>query len=65
MGCNCKGSRPSRPRQAPSKPRKSGSKETQTFELTDQYGRTQTFGSRLEAKAANARAGGRGTIRPA
>lgn len=37
---------------------------TESFTLQDRNGRTQSFGSKLEANAARVRAGG-GTIRPA
>lgn len=41
-----------------------GTKKAEAFVLQN-GGSTQTFGSRLEAQAANQRAGGTGTIRPA
>lgn len=65
MGCNCR--KPKPPTQNKPKPQPSDEKakgKTQSFSL-DLGGRTLRFGSELEAKAARARNGGRGTIRPA
>jgi hypothetical protein len=45
-------------------PAGAGSGATQSFTLQTADGRTQTFGSRLEAQAERVRAGG-GTIQPA
>lgn len=40
------------------------SKATATFELKPVVGKTMTFGSRLEADAANVRLGNTGRVRP-
>lgn len=62
MGCNCN------KRKAAAQPRRyntdgtSGS-ATQTFSLVFKDGRKESFGSRLEADAANARAGYTGVVR--
>lgn len=66
MGCNCGGNKPRPPRPAapapaPSKPMQG---QTQTFALDLSTGQRFTFGSRLEAEAANVRAGYTGTITP-
>ena len=63
MGCNCgKGKRP-RPSDQGGQAPGAASARKPTFILADnQTGRTQTFGSRLEAEAAKARAGGLGRI---
>lgn len=54
-GCNCGSSKP--------KPRPGG--KEQSFVLTGTNGRTQSFGSRLEAQAANVRLyGGQGNVKP-
>ena len=65
MGCNCrKGTRPygvaatSKDTSTKDSATTSTAGTTQKFVLTDQSGRTQTFGSRLEAEAAKRRAGG-------
>jgi len=72
MGCNCGKKRPTgmspskRDQRAASYPipaTKKASGQRQSFRLTTTDGKTQTFGSRLEASAARVRAGG-GTIRP-
>lgn len=58
MGCNCgKREKPKRP--------ETQTGTTQTFQLELDGGVTQTFGSLLEARAAQVRAGRRGVIRPA
>ena len=70
MGCNCgKTKRPAGMRKGNKKdtpnypvPAKATG-QRQSFRLTTTDGKTQTFGSRLEASAARVRAGG-GTIRP-
>lgn len=57
---------PDGPTQAPqpsSKANSSVTKAAQSFELRTTTGKTSTFGSRLEARAARKRAGG-GTITP-
>jgi hypothetical protein len=64
MGCNCGKNRRQQavakpvtpPPQPPAQPTASGA--TQRFSLLEDSGRTQTFGSRLEADAARARHGG-------
>lgn len=55
MGCNC-GKRRGTKRDSSGSDKTQGS--TQTFTLVTNDGRTQTFGTRLEAKAAKIRAGG-------
>lgn len=73
MGCNCGKNKtapaaaqrpaaatPAKPQvAAPPRPMKG---VTQAFVLTTHSGRTQSFGSRLEAEAALVRAGGHGII---
>lgn len=70
MPCNCgkkrkpspqKQRRPANPNPTPPK-EKSG--EKQTFILETSSRRKLTYGSRLEAEAANARSGGSGTVYP-
>jgi hypothetical protein len=70
--CNCGKRREPRPRtgtsaqaksQAPKSP-KPASGKTQSFALTTHTGKTQTFGSRLEAEAENARNGYTGRVTP-
>lgn len=65
MGCNCGGSRP-RPTPATTKeaPEPVSTGQVQSFQLVMEGGRTQVFGSRLEADAARVRAGGRGRVVP-
>lgn len=57
MACNCG------KRKGGTKSTGKGTKKVEEFVLQT-GGSTQTFGSRLEAQAANQRAGGTGTIRP-
>lgn len=58
--CNCrKGRNPAQPRRLAT-----GSTSTQSFSLVSRDGTTQKFGSRLEADAANARAGYTGIVKP-
>lgn len=59
MACNC-GKRKGTGAKTSGK----GTKKVEEYVLQN-GGSTQTFGSRLEAQAANQRAGGTGTIRPA
>lgn len=59
MACNC-GKRKGTGTKTTGK----GTKKIEEFVLQTEDGRTQTFGSRLEAVAARERAGGTGTIRP-
>lgn len=54
MGCNCGKPQPQPGPNTGSKPK---------FAL-ETNGRTQTFGSQLEAQAANVRQGGQGIIKP-
>lgn len=69
MGCNCSKNRrqplgttaQTEPRTAGQVQEQEAQSRTQTFVLTTNDGRTQTFGSRLEASAARVRQGG-GTI---
>lgn len=72
MGCNCGGKKTksgpgiagsSQPTPAPAPPA-SNTGVTQQFSLTT-GSRVQKFGSMLEAKAANVRQGGTGTVSPA
>lgn len=65
MPCNCGRNR--KKKTAASKPAEKPKDQgkTQQFELRTATGRTMTFGSRLEADAANTRSGGRGVVRPA
>lgn len=73
MGCNCNKRKPVGPRTSnqnlvddptkarmrqPARPTPPPSGETQTFTLSTSDGRTQTFGSRLEAEAERIRRGG-------
>lgn len=65
MACNCGGRKPPRPAPKPRpKGAAAGSNSTQSFTLVDRAGGELTFGSRLEAEAANARSGFRGIVRP-
>mgnify|MGYP000911934271 CR=1 FL=1 len=57
--CNCGKTQPPPP---PPPPTETAAK-TQSFSFIPPSGRTQVFGSRLEAEAARIRAGGAGTIR--
>lgn len=62
--CNCNKPKPAaRPRPYTGTSGTSGS-ATQSFSLVLRDGSTQTFGSRLEADAANARAGYSGIVKP-
>lgn len=60
--CNCNKPKPSAHRPRPLANGSSGAAR-QSFELIV-GGKTATFGSRLEADAANARSGFRGIVRP-
>lgn len=60
--CNCGGNKP-KPRPYPGTSQQSG-KTTQSFSLLLRDGSKQSFGSKLEADAANARAGYTGTVKP-
>jgi hypothetical protein len=65
MPCSCKGKNARRTASTSSKGASGASNtsgSTQSFTLTDRTGRTQTFGSKLEAEAANRRRGGTGKI---
>lgn len=58
--CNC-----GKNRAAQSRPYSGGATtSTQQFSLVNRDGSTQSFGSRLEADAANARAGYTGIVKP-
>lgn len=60
MGCNC-----GQKRQTATQPRRLGTGgSTQSFALVKSNGTTQTFGSRLEADAENARSGYTGVVKP-
>ena len=66
MGCNCnKRTAAAQPRRYDTTAKASGTtgSATQAFSLILRDGTTQTFGSRLEADAANARAGYTGIVR--
>lgn len=57
--CNC-----NKGRVTAAQPRRASGTTTQSFSLVDRNGGAQTFGSRLEADAANARAGYTGIVKP-
>lgn len=63
--CNCKKGRAAQRRSFdPARASGQSGTATQSFALTLRDGTKQTFGSRLEADAANARAGYTGVVRP-
>lgn len=64
MGCSCR--KPKPPAQGKPKPadQDKAKGKTQSFALRTRSGNVLTYGSELEAKAANARQGGTGTVIP-
>lgn len=69
MGCSCNKRRKPRPttQTPPNDSQTSGSGSgtaTRSFELVTDSGQVLSFGSRLEADAANRRRGGAGRVRP-
>lgn len=58
--CSCRKNRPAKP-----KPNSQGKMASQEFVLIARDGKKQTFGSKLEATAANARMGYTGKVKPA
>ena len=58
MACNCG------KKSTAAQPRRFGRTDTQSFALTKPDGSKTTYGSRLEADAANARAGYTGIVKP-
>lgn len=65
MGCSCrKPKRPAGQKPADTKDQEKAKGKTQSFSLRTRSGNVLTYGSKLEAEAANARQGGTGTVTP-
>lgn len=63
MACSCrKPKKPTATKPAPKPADTQNASKTQSFTLTTQGGRTLSFGSKLEADAANARSGYTGRV---